>query len=41
MRRARMLAWGGNAWHATEFAIDVDAGIAAGSVALVGFGVTA
>ena len=33
-----MLAWGGNAWHAIEFAIAVAAGIAAGSVALVGFG---
>jgi len=37
-RRARMLAWGGNAWHLIEFAIAVGAGIAAGSVALVGFG---
>ena len=38
-RRARRLAWGGNAWHAIEFAIAVGAGIAAGSVALVGFGI--
>lgn len=38
-RRARMLAWGGNAWHLVEFAIAVSAGIAAGSVALVAFGV--
>jgi divalent metal cation (Fe/Co/Zn/Cd) transporter len=38
-RRARMLAWGGNAWHVVEFAIAVAAGIAAGSVALVGFGI--
>ena len=38
-RRARMLAWGGNAWHVVEFAIAVSAGIAAGSVALVAFGV--
>lgn len=38
-RRARMLAWGGNAWHLIEFAIAVSAGIAAGSVALVAFGV--
>ncbi len=37
-RRARLLAWGGNAWHLVEFAIAVGAGIAAGSVALVGFG---
>jgi divalent metal cation (Fe/Co/Zn/Cd) transporter len=34
-----MLAWGGNAWHVVEFAIAVAAGIAAGSVALVGFGI--
>lgn len=38
-RRARMLAWGGNAWHLIEFAIALSAGIAAGSVALVAFGV--
>ena len=37
-RRARRLAWGGNAWHVIEFAIAIGAGIAAGSVALVGFG---
>ena len=37
-RRARRLAWGGNAWHLIEFAIALGAGIAAGSVALVGFG---
>lgn len=37
-KRARQLAWGGNAWHVVEFAIAVGAGIAAGSVALVGFG---
>lgn len=37
-RRARLLAWGGNAWHLVEFAIAVGAGIAAGSIALVGFG---
>jgi len=34
----RRLAWGGNAWHAIEFAIALGAGIAAGSVVLVGFG---
>lgn len=39
VRRARMLAWGGNAWHLVEFAIAVAAGIAASSVALIGFGV--
>jgi divalent metal cation (Fe/Co/Zn/Cd) transporter len=37
-RRAKLLAWTGNAWHVLEFAIAVGAGIAAGSVALVGFG---
>jgi divalent metal cation (Fe/Co/Zn/Cd) transporter len=38
MRRARMLAWAGNGWHVLEFAVAVAAGLAAGSVALVGFG---
>jgi hypothetical protein len=38
-RRVRMLAWGGNAWHVVEFAIAVGAGVAAGSVALIGFGI--
>jgi len=38
VRRARLLAWGGNVWHAVEFGVAVGAGIAAGSVALVGFG---
>jgi divalent metal cation (Fe/Co/Zn/Cd) transporter len=38
-RRAKLLAWTGNAWHVVEFAIAVGAGIAAGSVALVGFGI--
>ena len=37
-RRAKLLAWGGNAWHLVEFAIAVGAGVAAGSVALIGFG---
>src|SRR5438128_2861178 len=37
-RRARLLAWGGNAWHVVEFLIAVGAGIAAGSIALIGFG---
>ena len=37
-RRARLLAWGGNGWHVIEFGIAVGAGLAAGSVALVGFG---
>jgi divalent metal cation (Fe/Co/Zn/Cd) transporter len=38
-RRAKLLAWGGNGWHLIEFAIAIGAGIAAGSVALVGFGI--
>jgi divalent metal cation (Fe/Co/Zn/Cd) transporter len=38
VRRARLLAWGGNAWHFVEFAIAVAAGIAASSIALIGFG---
>lgn len=38
VRRARLLAWGGNAWHVVEFAIALAAGVAAGSIALVGFG---
>src|SRR5689334_2174022 len=36
-RRGRVLAWAGNAWHVAEFAIALAAGIAASSVALVGF----
>src|SRR5690349_5290609 len=39
VRRARWLAWGGNAWHLFEFAVALAAGLAAGSVALVGFGI--
>jgi divalent metal cation (Fe/Co/Zn/Cd) transporter len=39
VRRTKLLAWGGNAWHLVEFAIAVGAGIAAGSIALIGFGV--
>jgi divalent metal cation (Fe/Co/Zn/Cd) transporter len=38
MRRARRLAWAGNAWHVAEFAVALAAGLAAGSIALVGFG---
>ncbi len=38
-RRARVLAWAGNGWHVVEFAIALGAGITAGSVALVGFGI--
>jgi divalent metal cation (Fe/Co/Zn/Cd) transporter len=37
-RRARLLAWSGNAWHVLEFGIAVGAGLVAGSVALIGFG---
>jgi divalent metal cation (Fe/Co/Zn/Cd) transporter len=33
------LVWGGNAWHIVEFAIAIGAGVAAGSIALVAFGV--
>ena len=36
--RARMLAWGGIAWHFVEFSIAIAAGLAAGSIALFGFG---
>ncbi len=38
VRRARLLAWGGIAWHFVEFAIALAAGIAASSIALIGFG---
>jgi divalent metal cation (Fe/Co/Zn/Cd) transporter len=38
VRRARGLAWLGVGWHAVEAAIAVSAGIAASSIALVGFG---
>jgi divalent metal cation (Fe/Co/Zn/Cd) transporter len=37
-RRARLLAWSGIAWHFIEFAIALVAGIAASSIALIGFG---
>jgi divalent metal cation (Fe/Co/Zn/Cd) transporter len=39
VRRAQTLAWGGIAWHFVEFAIALGAGIAAGSIALIGFGI--
>jgi divalent metal cation (Fe/Co/Zn/Cd) transporter len=39
VRRARLLAWSGNGWHVLEFVIALGAGIAAGSVALVAFGI--
>jgi divalent metal cation (Fe/Co/Zn/Cd) transporter len=37
-RRARLLAWGGIAWHFAEFGIALGAGLAASSIALIGFG---
>jgi divalent metal cation (Fe/Co/Zn/Cd) transporter len=37
-RRARLLAWGGTVYHLGEFAVAVGAGVAAGSIALIGFG---
>jgi divalent metal cation (Fe/Co/Zn/Cd) transporter len=37
-RRARQLAWGGLLYHFVEFAVAIAAGIAAGSIALIGFG---
>jgi divalent metal cation (Fe/Co/Zn/Cd) transporter len=37
-RTARLLAWGGIGWHVVEFGIALGAGIAAGSIALIGFG---
>jgi|SRR3954452_23956635 divalent metal cation (Fe/Co/Zn/Cd) transporter len=37
-RWARLLAWGGIAYHFVEFAIALAAGIAASSIALIGFG---
>jgi len=40
-RRARLLAWGGIAWHIVEFAIAIAAGLAASSIALIGFGADA
>jgi divalent metal cation (Fe/Co/Zn/Cd) transporter len=39
VRRAKSLAAGGVAWHIIEFAIAVGAGIAASSIALIGFGI--
>lgn len=38
VRRARLLAWLGVGWHGVEATVAVGAGIAAGSIALVGFG---
>ena len=36
-RRARLLAWGGNAWHLIEFGVAIVAGVIAASPALIGF----
>jgi divalent metal cation (Fe/Co/Zn/Cd) transporter len=38
VQRAKALAWLGVGWHAIEAAVAIGAGIAAGSIALVGFG---
>src|SRR3954464_4751341 len=38
VRRARALAWLGVAWHVVEAAIAILAGLAASSIALIGFG---
>lgn len=38
VRRARVLAGAGLAWHFAEAAIAIAAGVAAGSIALIGFG---
>jgi len=38
VRRAKILAWLGVAWHGIEAAVAVGAGLAAGSIALIGFG---
>jgi divalent metal cation (Fe/Co/Zn/Cd) transporter len=37
-RQARLLAWGGIGYHILEAAIAIGAGLAAGSIALIGFG---
>ena len=36
-RRARLLAWSGNAWHVVEFGVAIVAGVVAASPALIGF----
>ena len=38
VRRARWLAWLGVGWHVAEAIVAIAAGLAAGSIALVGFG---
>lgn len=37
-RQARLLAWGGIGYHLLEAAVAIGAGLAAGSIALIGFG---
>jgi divalent metal cation (Fe/Co/Zn/Cd) transporter len=39
VRRAKLLAWVGMAWHGIEAVVAILAGIAAGSIALIGFGI--
>ena len=39
VRRAKALAWLGMAWHGIEAVVAIVAGIAAGSIALIGFGI--
>ena len=36
VRQARLLAWGGIAYHVAEFALALGAGLAVGSIALIG-----
>src|SRR3954451_3905433 len=38
VRRTRLLAWVGLGWHLVEAGVAIGAGVAAGSIALVGFG---
>ena len=38
LRRARVVNWLAIGWHVVEFAIAIAAGLAAGSIALIGFG---
>jgi len=37
-RQTRWLAWGGIGWHVIEYGIALAAGLAASSIALIGFG---
>lgn len=39
VRRAKLLAWGGIGWHSIECVVAIVAGVAASSIALIGFGV--